>query len=159
MKYLTILICLSYPLNIWAQNSPSHMVAKTQFEQQMVSLKTPVEAKPILDKLPTLIIHSSINPFYLKGDFDGNGKQDIAIWIKDTLTNKVGILFCMESQASPILVGAGEEVDGVDDFWWAGAWRTESSGTAPRDTLILKKIEGHSVKLNLKNGVANLNWD
>jgi hypothetical protein len=56
------------------------------------------------------IFSSRLNPFYQRGDFDGDGKQDIAIWIRELKSNKVGIaiLNCCTEKIS--VIGAGNMI-------------------------------------------------
>ena len=49
----------------------------------------------------------SINPFYLRGDFDGDGKPDYAIRVKSRTGAKSGIAIWLSSQARFAILGAG----------------------------------------------------
>ena len=63
---------------------------------------------------------SRLNPFYLQGDFDGDNKQDIAIWIKNRETNKSGIAIIHRSTGNIYLVGAGNPiVNEAGEVLWA----------------------------------------
>jgi hypothetical protein len=52
-------------------------------------------------------IDGSLNPFYLRGDFDGDGKADYAVRIKSKTTGEVGIAIWLSSQRKMIVLGAG----------------------------------------------------
>src|ERR1039458_3175657 len=51
-----------------------------------------------------------INPFYLRGDFDGDGIADYAVLIKQTKTGKKGFAVWLSSTRKVIILGAGEPV-------------------------------------------------
>jgi hypothetical protein len=36
----------------------------------------------------------ALNPFYLRGDFNGDGKPDVAILVKNKTPGKLGIAIC-----------------------------------------------------------------
>jgi hypothetical protein len=52
-------------------------------------------------------IDGSMNPFYLRGDFDGDGKADYAIRIKSKGRGEDGIAIWLSSQKKMIVLGAG----------------------------------------------------
>ncbi|MDR5727554.1 MAG: hypothetical protein RB191_09020 [Terriglobia bacterium] len=55
----------------------------------------------------TYSIDGSMNPFYLRGDFDGDGKADYAIRIKSKATQESGIAIWLSSLHKLIVLGAG----------------------------------------------------
>ncbi len=64
-----------------------------------------------------------LNPFYLRGDFNGDSKPDIAILIKETKTKKIGILVIHSDSRHFFILGAGSKIgNGGDDFRWLGVW-------------------------------------
>lgn len=82
-----------------------------------------------------------LNPYYQRGDLDGDGKADYAITIKSIATHKTGILVVHSRDSSTHVLGAGAALgNGGDDFIWMDAWRVETpQGTAQRETLLLEK--------------------
>jgi hypothetical protein len=54
-------------------------------------------------------IEPRINPFYLRGDFDGDGKPDYAFLVKDT-SGRQGILVCGSRLKKISILGAGNKV-------------------------------------------------
>ena len=48
-----------------------------------------------------------INPFYLRGDFNGDGRTDIAVLVKQRLTRKLGIAIISGATAKVTVLGAG----------------------------------------------------
>jgi hypothetical protein len=72
-----------------------------------------------------------MNPFYLPGDFNGDGKADIAVLVKQHSTGKLGIAIINGATDKVTVVGAGKAIgnDG-DDFEWMDSWRLYSKGRA-----------------------------
>src|SRR5262245_13720845 len=65
----------------------------------------------------TLEPANQVNPVYQRGDFDGDGKPDIALFVRQRATSKVGILF-IHATGKTHLIGAGNSIPGLegDDF-------------------------------------------
>ena len=77
-------------------------------------------------------ISNAINPFYQRGDFDGDGKADLAILVRDKATGKIGILM-LHRAGRPVLLGAGRAFgNGGDDFAWIDRWSVDDCGSNPR---------------------------
>lgn len=53
------------------------------------------------------VIDGSVNPFYLRGDFDGDGKPDYAVRVRSKSRRDVGFAFWLSSQKKIIVIGAG----------------------------------------------------
>jgi len=68
-------------------------------------------------------IDPRINPWYLRGDFDGDGKPDAALLVKHKGSGKSGIAI-VHGGATPLAVlGAGKAFgNGGDEFSWQDAW-------------------------------------
>src|SRR6266496_4955814 len=72
-----------------------------------------------------------VNPFYLRGDFIGDGKADIAILVKQRSTGKFGIAIINGATDKVTVVGAGNAIgNGGDDFEWMDTWQVYSKGRA-----------------------------
>jgi len=68
-----------------------------------------------------------INPFYLRGDFNGDGKADIAVLIKQRSTGKLGIAIIDGATDNVTVLGAGNVIgNGGDDFEWMDSWEIYS---------------------------------
>lgn len=64
-----------------------------------------------------------LNPFYLRGDFDGDGRADLSILIRQKGTKKVGIAILHAEKNLLFILGAGKEFgNGGDDFSWMNVW-------------------------------------
>jgi hypothetical protein len=64
-----------------------------------------------------------VNPFYLQGDFDGDGELDVAIQVKGGAGHKRGVLIIHHHTLSAFVLGAGQRFgNGGDDFSWLWQW-------------------------------------
>lgn len=63
---------------------------------------------------PGLEINTSINPYYISGDFDGDGFTDIAVQVKTSKDKRQGILLCLANRDST-LVGAAQALPWKED--------------------------------------------
>ncbi len=80
--------------------------------------------------------YDRVNPFFQRGDFDGDGQSDIAILVRHKATGKVGIAFVHRATRAVHVVGAGTPLgNGGDDFTWLGVWHVEDAGA-------LKEVPG-----------------
>jgi hypothetical protein len=70
-------------------------------------------------------IRTDLNPFYLRGDFDGDKKQDYALAIVERTTKKKGILIYHPTTKIHYIIAAGNMTgNGIgDDFKWMDAWK------------------------------------
>src|SRR5881396_2810676 len=70
--------------------------------------------------------YDRVNPFYQRGDFDGDGQVDVAVLVRHKVTGKVGIAFVHRGTRAVHVVGAGTPLgNGGDDFTWLGVWHVE----------------------------------
>jgi len=74
-------------------------------------------------------ISNRINPFYQRADFDGDGKPDFAILIKQKATNKIGIALFHSGTGKIFIFGAGKSFgNGGDNFTWMDHWLVYEKG-------------------------------
>jgi hypothetical protein len=85
-----------------------------------------------------------MNPFYLRGDLDGDRKADFAVLIVQKGTQKEGILVCFGGNLrQPVRLGAGSPLaleggQSADDLKAFDAWIIEEPGRDfPRDRIHL----------------------
>lgn len=77
-------------------------------------------------------LSDGLNPFYQRGDFDGDGRTDLAILVRTKATGKIGILM-LHRAGKPVLLGAGRAFgNGGDDFAWIDQWSVDDRGQTPR---------------------------
>jgi hypothetical protein len=98
-----------------------------------------------------LEISRRINPFYLRGDFDGDGRSDFVVLVQGRSSRKEGFAFCFAGSAKAHVVGAGTAIaleGGItrDDLAAFDVW-----GVAPawskrprRDAVYLEQAEAGS---------------
>jgi hypothetical protein len=99
----------------------------------------------------TYALTTRINPYFLQGDFNGDGQLDVAVLVQLKRTMQQGIAILHAGSMTPIVVGAGKEIgNGGDDFSWLDAWsvsaRDTRGKTAPGrgDALLVQKLESAS---------------
>jgi len=74
------------------------------------------------------------NPFYLRGDFNGDGNTDVAFLVQHRSTGKIGIAIVHGATDKVIILGAGVAIgNGGDDFEWMDSWRVLSKDIAARE--------------------------
>ncbi|MBL8906059.1 MAG: hypothetical protein JNM20_05210 [Rhizobiales bacterium] len=72
-------------------------------------------------------LSARLNPYYVQGDFDGDGKADTAVLVAETASGKHGIAFILDRRIE--IVGAGKSIgNGGDDFAWMDAWYVYPKG-------------------------------
>jgi len=102
-------------------------------------------------------ISTHLNPFYIQGDFNGDGKQDCAILVRNKASGKLGIAIVHAGKGHVSIIGAGNAFgSGGDDFAWMDAWYVyprgkvcegasgDSPPTLKGDALMLIKTESAS---------------
>ena len=84
-----------------------------------------------LDKRYEFSFH--LNPFYLRGDFNGDGKPDIAILVKEKVSGKIGIAILHSGTNEVLFIGSGTEGSkGGDNFDWMDYWYVYPKGVVHR---------------------------
>jgi hypothetical protein len=65
-----------------------------------------------------------LSPFYLRGDFNGDGKMDVAVLVKQRSSSKLGIAIVHGATNKVTILGAGVGIgNGGDDFEWMDNWQ------------------------------------
>lgn len=78
-------------------------------------------------------ISTHLNPFYIQSDFDGDGKLDCAILVRNKATGKLGIAIVHAGRPGVKVLGAGVTFgNGGDDFAWMDAWYAYPRGLVTR---------------------------
>lgn len=102
-------------------------------------------------------ISAHLNPFYIQGDFNGDGKLDCAILVRNRASGKLGVAIVHMGKKNVSIIGAGTAFGiGSDDFAWMDAWYAYPRGKVYRgadedppptlkgDALMLIKMESAS---------------
>ena len=107
-------------------------------------------------------LSTRLNPCLWRGDFNGDGKCDLALLIAHTGSKKEGIAFLLQGKR-PLIIGAGTEFgNGGDDFSWMDSWYVENretkrgnnSGSVSlhSDGLVVAKEGSASALIYVRNG-------
>ncbi len=100
-------------------------------------------------------LHAGLNPFYQRGDFDGDGRLDLAILVRAKATGKIGILM-LHRVGKPVLLGAGRPFgNGGDDFAWIDQWSVDDGGSNPRRRSDASASEPADALFVAKEGAAS----
>ena len=98
-----------------------------------------VVKKAITNALPEYELSFRVKPFYLRGDFNGDGKTDVAALIKQRSTGKCGIAITSGGTEKVTILGAGTSIgNGGDDFEWMDSWEICSRDRPARRTSVPK---------------------
>lgn len=102
-----------------------------------------------------------VNPSHLEGDFNGDGKEDVAVLVKEHSSGKVGIAIVHGTTGKVTILGAGIGIgNGGDDFEWMDSWKVYSKKRAahssgetsiPRlrgDALLVEKSDAASALIH-----------
>lgn len=88
------------------------------------------------------LLVAPLNPFYLHGDFNGDGKPDTAILVRHKVSGKIGVAILHGAGGVAAVLGAGREFgNGGDDWSWMDAWRVERRKDGRGDALLVMKTE------------------
>jgi hypothetical protein len=94
----------------------------------VIASSLPPAVVEAFEKHADIAFEARLNPFYLQGDFDGDGRRDTAVLIKDRKTGTHGIGIALKAGRIAI-VGAGRKIgDDPGDFAWMDAWYVEPKG-------------------------------
>jgi hypothetical protein len=103
-----------------------------------------------------------LNPFYLRGDFNGDKIADVAILVKEKQSGKIGIAIVHGASREVFFVGAGRTINGGDDFAWMDVWKIYQRsyvGRGPGDRNPLK-LRGEALLVEkTESASALIYWD
>ncbi len=112
----------------------------------------------------SLKLSGRLNPFLQRGDFDGDGKADLALFVESTKSGKYGVAVIPGGNRSPSILFAGKELgNGGDSLDWVDVWNVQAKGSVQHgkngaqyrlglDTLLLVKESSASALLVFENG-------
>lgn len=74
-------------------------------------------------------VSTEINPFYLSGDFNADGRIDVAVWITNTQTKQKGIVILHQGNVMLVVIGAGTALfERGEDYFWVDLWSVIPKG-------------------------------
>jgi hypothetical protein len=104
-----------------------------------------------------------INPFYLQGDFDGDGQPDTAVWITERATGKAGVAIFHGRGSRLVVVGAGRDLGNAgDNFSGMDAWYVFRRGPVEKgaDGKAPPKLRGDALMVIKTESASGLiYWD
>ncbi|HEY7001294.1 MAG TPA: hypothetical protein VH330_06100 [Candidatus Udaeobacter sp.] len=116
--------------------------------------------RAITNGLPEYELSFRAKPFYLRGDFNGDGKTDVAAVIKQRSTGKRGIAIIRGGTEKVTILGAGTSIgNGGDDFEWMDSWEVYSRDRAAH-SIRVPKLHGDALLVSKsETGSALIYWN
>ena len=98
-------------------------------------------------------------PLFLRADFNGDGKADTAIWVRQKRTRKVGIAVIHSGTNAVFFLGAGSTIgNGGDNFDWMDYWQVYPKGKVGKgsgETKIVR-LQGDALLVGRKESASGL---
>ena len=122
-------------LSLWLLPTPSTLGAELTFAQ---SSSLPPEVHQAFsngDLGKKYVFSARLNPFFIQGDFDGDGHLDTAVLIESRSSSKTGIVVVHTARKQVFILGAGTAVagsNGNDSFDWMDAWHAYAKRVVER---------------------------
>ena len=114
-------------------------------------------------------VTKAVNPFYLRGDFDGDGKPDFAVAVKARQSGKLRVLMCMGNNRTFLLAseaGGPPFSDMQDDNYFAPTWMVYTVSEAKQigrydanEPRKLPTIRGEVLVMWWEDGMSAIYWD
>ena len=102
-------------------------------------------------------LSSRVNPSYLRGDLNGDGKTDIAVLLKQRSTGKLGIAIINGAIDEVTVVRAGNAIcNGGDDFEWMDSWQVYSKGRASQEAESVPHLRGDALLVGKSEAASAL---
>jgi hypothetical protein len=97
-----------------------------------------------------------MNPFYLHGDFNGDGKIDVAVLVKQRSTAKVGIAIINGASDKITILAAVTAIgNGGDNFEWMDSWEIYSKDRMANGTSV-PKLRGDALLVSKSEAASAL---
>jgi hypothetical protein len=70
----------------------------------------------------TYAVYERVNPFFVSGDFDGDGKTDVAVWVMNKRTKQLGVIILHRGTRALFVLGAGSKGERGGDWRGLDQW-------------------------------------
>lgn len=106
---------------------------------------------------------ASHNPFFVRGDFDGDRKIDYAITVESRKTGKEGLLICFRDQKHTAVL-LGLDADNPPPFWRLVDWDVNTPAEVARTTghqgrPVGIRPSGEAIVMYWEDAVGFIYWD
>ena len=165
MKRFTIALILA--TSICASGQSVEEQQRADYVSLVWNSNMPDELRDFYDQekiRTTYKINKDLNPFYLRGDFDGDKKIDYALAVIESKTHKKGILIYHPATKKYFLAGAGKAIPNGhgDDYPWMDAWEVSDEKIIEQGVTDLKppKLIGEAILVQkLESSSGLIYWD
>lgn len=154
ISMLSLLLCVG----LFAQGRPY------QNPMSLEERSVPAEARRSIATLKKLKLFLEMRPVVMYGDFDGDGKPDLAVWVVNE-QGKRGLWIHLSSKKDPLILGCGFRDIPWDDWKfdeWAlfRKWQPINEPVPLRDSPPAPRPSGDYLVLSLKEaGDVSVYWD
>jgi hypothetical protein len=114
-----------------------------------------------LDRLIEFEVSDRINPYYLRGDFNGDGKADYAVLVTSKKEHKRGFVVFLSGHKNPVIVGAGKSTTygaGESDDLNFDIWRVAEEKTVEQVVTkeVPPKLKGEAILAGKSESASGL---
>lgn len=100
-----------------------------------------------------------LNPFCLRGDFDGDSVADFAILVKELASGKTGVAIIHRADGHVFVVGAGKVLgNGGDEWSWMDAWAVFEKKPGGAALANMPSFKGDALVVTKTEAAGGLVW-
>ncbi|WP_276372908.1 hypothetical protein [Chryseolinea sp. H1M3-3] len=151
-----LILALTISASVFAKGQDKIFVFESNLPAEIEDLYNQEKIKSIYS------IRTDLNPFYLRGDFDGDKIQDYALGIVERKTEKKGMLIYHAGTKTHYIIGAGKPLSngkGRDNYNWMDAWKVYvdkevEMGVGETKKITLKGEAILTIKLESSSGIV-----
>lgn len=115
-----------------------------------------------IDNEVKFLVHIN-NPYFVRGDFDGNGNNDYAVIVESRKDKREGILVCFRNKETKAVL-LGLDPKNPPPFWRLYDWDVETPAQVSETTdykgkSIGIKPKGESIVMKWEDGIGVIYWD
>jgi hypothetical protein len=145
---------------------PAHLFAQEVPEALPATVETCLQDQAVRGRIAVSL---NVNPYYLRGDFDGDGKIDYAVAVKGTTSGKLRVLICTGTKRVFLLGSEGNGPafsDMADDNFFAPSWmvytRAEVNDLTKYTSNVPQAVpasRGEAIAMVWEDGISLIYWD